>query len=60
MLEILQYLALLAAFFIPWTIGGAVKCHKEGDAKKRNLCVIFTAVCAVVVTLTLVIAFGLN
>lgn len=60
MLTILQYLALLAAFFVPWTVGEAVKCHKNGDTRKRNFCVIFTAVCVILLVLTVVIAFGVN
>lgn len=60
MLTILQYLALLAAFFVPWTVGGAVKFHKESDARKRNLCLIFTVVCVAILAVTLAIAFGVN
>ncbi|MBQ4354521.1 MAG: hypothetical protein IJC71_06475 [Clostridia bacterium] len=57
MLTVLQYLALLAAFFLPWTIGGMVKFQKQGDAKKRNLCALFCGVCVLLFVLVLVTAF---
>ena len=34
MLNILQYLSLIAAFIVPWMIGSIVKFAKLGDKKK--------------------------
>lgn len=57
MLIVLQYLALAAAFFLPWTIGGIVKFQKDGNTRSRNMCVIALIGCAAVAVLTLTLAF---
>ncbi len=60
MLYVLQYLALIAAFALPWCIGGSVRFHKSGDRKKFMLCIAIGAISAIIITLTVVIAFSIN
>lgn len=60
MLIVLQYLALLAAFFLPWTIGGAAKLHKDGNTRGRNLCVLSAVICAILIESVAVLAFSIT
>ena len=57
MLSALSYLALAAAFFLPWTIGGFVKFRKDNDIQKRNLCALFCAVCVLLLAVVVAAAF---
>jgi len=59
MLTLLQYFALISAFFLPWLIGGVVKFQKDGDEKKRNVCILVLIVCASVIGLTAYLAFSI-
>ncbi len=58
MLYALQYLAVFAAFALPFTIGGIVHFTKTGERKKQTLCIAILAVSAVILAAVLVIAFG--
>lgn len=60
MLEILQYLSLIAAFIVPWMIGTIVKSAKDGDKKRVVVCSVVLAVCVAIVALCVTIAFMLN
>ena len=58
MLAILQILTLVAAFFLPWTIGGLVKFTKDGKLKARNLAIIGLVLSCVIIGLTVYLTFG--
>jgi len=58
MLYILQYLAILAAFALPFTVGGIVHFTKTGERKKQTLCIVILAVSVLILASVLVIAFG--
>ena len=58
MLYALQYLSILAAFALPFTIGGIVHFTKTGERKKQTLCIVFLAVSAVILAAVMAIAFG--
>ncbi len=58
MLTILQALTLVSGFFLPWTIGGLVKFHKEGKEKARNLAVAGLVLCCVIISLTVWLTFS--
>lgn len=57
MLYILQYLAIFAAFALPFLIGGIVRFTKAGERKKRRLCILLLAVAVIILTVVLLIAF---
>ncbi len=58
MLYILQYLAIIAAFGLPFLIGGLVRFTKSGERRKQRFCIVGLAVAVVCLALTLGIAFG--
>lgn len=58
MLYLLQYLAIIAAFGLPFLIGGLVRFTKSGDKRKRTFCIVGLVVAVVCLALTLGIAFG--
>lgn len=60
MLELLQYLSLIAAFIIPWIIGSVVKSAKAGDRKKVFVLSAVLAVCVLVIAFCVFLAFSLN
>ena len=60
MLTILQYFSLIAAFFLPWLIGGLIKFHRTGETKKRNLCLLLLLVCLAAIGLTVYLAFAIQ
>lgn len=60
MLDVLQYLSLICAFFLPWLIVGTVKYAKARDKRKTAICVILIAVCAAVIALCVAVAFGIR
>lgn len=60
MLYVLQYLAVICAFLLPWGVLGSIQAKKDGDAKKLKIYGILAAVSIVVVGATVVLAFGLN
>ena len=60
MLNILQYLSLIAAFIVPWMIGSIVKFAKLGDKKKVTVISVVLAVCILVIALCVRLAFKLS
>ncbi|MGN1345781.1 MAG: hypothetical protein ACI4V1_03290 [Eubacteriales bacterium] len=60
MLYVLQYLSLLAALSLPFSVGGIVRFTKSGERKKRALCCALLAAAAVILAVTLGIAFRLT
>lgn len=60
MLNILQYLSLIAAFIVPWMIGSIVKFAKLGDKKKVTIISVVLAVCILVIALCVTLAFKLS
>ena len=60
MLNILQYLSLIAAFIVPWMIGSIVKFAKLGDKKKVTVISVVLAVCVLVIALCVTLAFKLS
>ena len=60
MLNILQYLSLIAAFIVPWMIGSIVKFAKLGDKKKVTVISVVLAVCILVLALCVTLAFKLS
>ena len=58
MLYLLQYLAILAAFALPFLIGGTVRFLKSGERRKMTFCIAALAVSAVILAAVLAIAFG--
>ena len=60
MLNILQYLSLIAAFIVPWMIGSIVKFAKLGDKKKVTVISVVLAVCNLIIALCVTLAYKLN
>ena len=60
MLNILQYLSLIAAFIVPWMIGSIVKFAKLGDKKKVTVISVVLAACILVIALCVTLAFKLS
>ncbi len=60
MLNILQYLSLIAAFIVPWMIGSIVKFAKLGDKKKVTVISVVLAVCILIIALCVTLAFKLS
>ena len=58
MLYVLQYLAIFAAFALPFTIGGTVHFTKTGERKKQTLCIVILAVSVLVLAAVVAIAFS--
>lgn len=58
MLYILQYLAIFAAFALPFMIGGIVHFTKSGEKKKRMICILCLAISVIVFAVVISIAFG--
>ena len=58
MLYILQYLAILAAFGLPFLIGGIVRFTKSGERRKQMFCIAGLAISAVILAVSIGIAFG--
>ena len=59
MLVVVEVLALAAAFFLPWSIAEIIKARREGDGKRVTRFIVLLAVCAVVIGLTILLAFKL-
>ena len=60
MLNILQYLSLIAAFIVPWMIGSIVKFAKLGDKKKVTVISVVLAVCILIIALCVALAYKLS
>ena len=59
MLYLLQYLAIFAAFALPFLIGGSLRFAKAGERRKMTFCLTGLAIAAVILTAVIVIAFCL-
>ena len=60
MLRILGYLALIAAFFLPWTVGELVKSVKTHNRRNRLRWTLLCAGCVLILALTVVLAAVLS
>ena len=60
MLYLLQYLSIIAAFLLPFLIGGIVRFQKSGERRKLTFCIAGLAVSAVILAAVLTISFGLS
>lgn len=60
MLNILQYLSLIAAFIVPWMIGSIVKFAKLGGKKKVTVISVVLAVCILIIALCITLAYKLS
>lgn len=60
MLEILQYLALIAAFLLPWMVGSTVKFAKAGERKKLTVTSAVLALCVLVIGVCVWLAFAMQ
>jgi len=58
MLFVLQYLAIFAAFALPFLIGGTVRFRKSGERRKMTFCLAGLGISAVILAASLAIAFG--
>lgn len=59
MLDILQALSLIAAFFLPWMIGFSIGFRKKRENDKFILTLICSIVCVCIIGLALFMAFSL-
>ena len=60
LLRILSYLALIAAFFLPWTVGEIVRSVKAHDRQKLTRWSLICGGCVVFLALTVALAFILS
>ena len=60
MLHLMQYAALICAFFLPFAIGWVVQSVKEHDRRKLTIAVVSLAIVLAVIAVTVWLAFGLN
>ena len=60
MLNILQYLSLIAAFIVPWMIGSIVKFVKLGDKRKVAVISVVLAACVLIIALCVTLAYTLS
>lgn len=56
----MQYLAIIAAFMLPWTVGGIVKFARNGDRKRLTIAGVLCAVMVLILAFVVYIAFGIN
>ena len=60
MLHLMQYAALICAFFLPFAIGWVVQSARAHDRRKLTIAVVSLAVVLAVIAVTVWLAFGLN
>ena len=60
MLNVIQYLSIIAAFAIPWLVGTIIKSAKSGDKRKVTICAAICVGCLIIIGLTVWIAFAIN
>ncbi len=60
MLNLLQYAAMICAFFLPFAIGWVVQSAKSGDRRKLTIAVSALVIAATVIAVTVWLAFGIN
>lgn len=58
MLYLLQYLAIMAAFALPFLIGGTLRFRKSGERRKMTFCIAALGISAIILAAVLAIAFG--
>ena len=58
MLYLLQYLAIFAAFALPFLIGGTVRFRKSGERRKMTFCLAALGISVLILVAALAIAFG--
>ncbi len=58
MLYLLQYLAILAAFGLPFFIGGTVRFRKSGERRKMTFCIAALGISCLILAAVLGISFG--
>ena len=60
MLHLLQYAALICAFFLPFAIGWMVQSVKSGDRRKMTIAAVSLTAALLIIAVTVWLAFGLN
>lgn len=60
MLHLLQYAALICAFFLPFIIGWVVQSIRAHDRRKLTIAVVSLVIVLAIIAVTVWLAFGLN
>ena len=60
MLKIVQFLAVAAAFFLPWTVGTMITSFKAANRKKFTRFAIICALDVLFLSVCIALAFALN
>ena len=60
MLNLLQYAALICAFFLPFAIGWVVQAVREHDRRKLTIAVVSLVIALAVIAVTVWLAFVIN
>ena len=60
MLKAAQYIAIVAAFFLPWLIGAMRNSYKSQNKKSLMLAAIICAVDVFIIAFFIALAFALN
>ncbi|MBQ8187549.1 MAG: hypothetical protein IJX93_02680 [Clostridia bacterium] len=60
MLNVLQYAALISAFFLPFAVGFVVQSVKSGDRRKLGIAVAVVAAAVCIIGVTVWLAFGIS
>ena len=60
LLRAMSYIALIAAFFLPWTVGEIVRSVKAHDQTKRTRWCLLCGVCVLLIAGVVLLAFALN
>ena len=58
MLFVLQYLAIFAAFALPFLIGGTIRFRNSGERRKMTFCLAALNISVLILVAALAIAFG--
>ena len=59
-MRIFQYVAIIAAFFLPWLIGAMVNSVKNKNKKSLMLAAVLCSVDIFIIALSIFMAFALN
>lgn len=60
LLRALSYIVLIAAFFLPWTVGEIVRSAKAHDKQKLTRWCLLCGVCVLLIICVVILAFALN
>ncbi len=60
MLHLLQYAAMICAFFLPFAIGWVVQSARAHDRRKLTIASVSLVIALAVIAVTVWLAFGLN